>query len=87
MCSLNYRAVALSLDPVLLPKGSIEPLRSRKRRHCHHCLDPSSLNSGSAGYRGPILFNPGGPGGSDVDLVINWGELLSTIVGPESIVG
>jgi hypothetical protein len=37
----------------------------------------------STKYRGPILINPGGPGGSGVDLVAGWGARLSTILGPE----
>ncbi|KAF9472296.1 alpha/beta-hydrolase [Pholiota conissans] len=43
---------------------------------------PSSLN-GTAAYRGPVLFNPGGPGGSGVDAIVQMGAELSTIIGPE----
>ena len=37
----------------------------------------------STKYRGPILINPGGPGGSGVDMITFFGAQLSTIVGPE----
>jgi hypothetical protein len=37
----------------------------------------------STEYRGPILINPGGPGGSGVDMITVFGAQLSTIVGPE----
>ncbi|KAF9562407.1 hypothetical protein CPC08DRAFT_663222 [Agrocybe pediades] len=43
---------------------------------------PAAVPITSESYRGPILFNPGGPGGSGVDLVRNGGDLLSAIVGP-----
>ena len=39
-------------------------------------------------YRGPILINPGGPGGSGVEVVRLAGKTLSTILGPQfDIVG
>ncbi|KAK7451804.1 hypothetical protein VKT23_012483 [Stygiomarasmius scandens] len=34
-------------------------------------------------YRGPVLFNPGGPGGSGVDLILGRGRNFSTILGPQ----
>ena len=37
---------------------------------------PSSEN-----YKGPLLFNPGGPGGSGIDTVLNEGQLLRTLAG------
>ncbi|KAJ6544175.1 TAP-like protein-domain-containing protein [Mycena capillaripes] len=48
----------------------------------------SSVPHDSPNYRGPVLINPGGPGGSGVDTVLWRGSLLSTIIGPEfDIVG
>ncbi|KAF7318129.1 Abhydrolase-4 domain-containing protein [Mycena chlorophos] len=46
---------------------------------------PSKLAPDSPSYRGPLLFNPGGPGGSGVDFVIasGYGELFQLVVGPE----
>lgn len=42
----------------------------------------------SPSYRGPILFNPGGPGDSGVDMVLDLGETYATILGPQfDIVG
>ncbi|KAJ6568866.1 TAP-like protein-domain-containing protein [Mycena capillaripes] len=39
-------------------------------------------------YRGPILFNPGGPGGSGVDIIVSNGAAFAEIFGPEfDIVG
>jgi len=49
---------------------------------------PAAVPSTSDAYRGPILFNPGGPGGSGVQLALVAGEILQKIVGPEfDIVG
>jgi len=44
---------------------------------------PAKVPSNSNEYRGPILFNPGGPGGSGVDSILNSGPQLQRIVGDE----
>lgn len=49
---------------------------------------PSLLPADSPWNRGPILVNPGGPGGSGVDMVASAGAMLARIVGPQfDIVG
>ncbi|KAF8876134.1 alpha/beta hydrolase fold-domain-containing protein [Infundibulicybe gibba] len=44
---------------------------------------PSSIPVESPDYRGPVLLNPGGPGGSGVDFVVSIGETIGTILGPQ----
>jgi pimeloyl-ACP methyl ester carboxylesterase len=44
---------------------------------------PSPLPTNSPWYRGPILINPGGPGGSGVEAIMRFGGALSAIVGPQ----
>lgn len=45
---------------------------------------PAVVPPESGFYRGPVLFNPGGPGGSGVDLIAGpRGELFSAILGPQ----
>ena len=41
------------------------------------------MGESSDEYRGPILFNPGGPGGSGVDLIRRSGDVFSLVVGPQ----
>ncbi|KAG7094139.1 hypothetical protein E1B28_007751 [Marasmius oreades] len=44
---------------------------------------PANVSSAdSTEYLGPILFNPGGPGGSGVDLIVELGAKLQVILGP-----
>ncbi|KDR74314.1 hypothetical protein GALMADRAFT_250125 [Galerina marginata CBS 339.88] len=44
----------------------------------------SIFREGSRFYRGPVLFNPGGPGGSGVDMIQGTGgDLLSLLIGPQ----
>ncbi|KAF8351757.1 Alpha/Beta hydrolase protein, partial [Amanita rubescens] len=42
---------------------------------------PSPYSATSQEYKGPILFNPGGPGGSGVDFVLVGGDLIHAVVG------
>ncbi|KAK1235215.1 hypothetical protein PQX77_001570 [Marasmius sp. AFHP31] len=44
---------------------------------------PANVSTDSQDYRGPILFNPGGPGGSGVVDVVQSGSLYRGILGPQ----
>jgi len=50
---------------------------------------PSPLAESSPEYKGPILFNPGGPGGSGVEMIRGRaGDIFSLVLGPQfDIVG
>lgn len=43
----------------------------------------SPLGPGHPDYRGPILFNPGGPGGSGIELIATGADMFASIVGPQ----
>ncbi|KAF9265041.1 hypothetical protein L218DRAFT_957710 [Marasmius fiardii PR-910] len=49
---------------------------------------PANVSTDSEDYLGPILINPGGPGGSGVEIIITTGVQFRTILGPRfDIVG
>lgn len=49
---------------------------------------PSTVSGNSSAYRGPILFNPGGPGGSGIDFIRSTGTLFADLLGSQfDIVG
>ncbi|KAL0580847.1 hypothetical protein V5O48_001139 [Marasmius crinis-equi] len=48
----------------------------------------ANVSTDSEEYRGPVLFNPGGPGGSGVDFVRGIGKQFAVVLGPQfDIVG
>ncbi|KAL0061641.1 hypothetical protein AAF712_011559 [Marasmius tenuissimus] len=48
---------------------------------------PANVSEDSAEYRGPILFNPGGPGGSGVDQIMRNGSQFQALFPQWDIVG
>jgi len=75
---LFLRWVQLSLQVPLNysnPKGPIATIAMTRI--------PALVASDSAEYRGPILFNPGGPGGSGVDMIVTVGRHFQSVVGPQ----
>ncbi|KAJ6462623.1 TAP-like protein-domain-containing protein [Mycena sanguinolenta] len=44
---------------------------------------PADVPTSSSDYRGPILFNPGGPGASGVNFVLGLAEEVRAVVGPQ----
>ncbi|KAJ7159590.1 hypothetical protein C8R46DRAFT_1286950 [Mycena filopes] len=44
---------------------------------------PANVSSDDAAYRGPILFNPGGPGASGVDTLVLTGASFQVLFGAE----
>ncbi|KAF8954240.1 hypothetical protein BDZ97DRAFT_1928523 [Flammula alnicola] len=59
------------------PLGELEAVIALIRK-------PSIFPPDSDSYRGPVLFNPGGPGGSGVDFIQGLrGDLFSTVIGPQ----
>jgi pimeloyl-ACP methyl ester carboxylesterase len=44
---------------------------------------PAQVSRDDSSYKGPILFNPGGPGGSGVDYLLALGSEFAELLGPE----
>ncbi|PVF98199.1 alpha/beta-hydrolase [Serendipita vermifera] len=44
---------------------------------------PTKVNRKSSAYKGPILFNPGGPGGSGVGIITRYADRFQEILGEE----
>ena len=57
------------------------PISSRNSASIAIIRIPSLYPSTSQKYKGPILFNPGGPGDSGVDFLVGSAKLLHTVIG------
>jgi pimeloyl-ACP methyl ester carboxylesterase len=44
---------------------------------------PANISTSDPAYRGPILVNPGGPGGSGVEVALKLGSLAQTLIGAD----
>ena len=44
---------------------------------------PANISTSDPAYRGPVLINPGGPGGSGVDFALGLGSLSEILIGAE----
>jgi len=44
---------------------------------------PANISTSDPAYRGPVLVNPGGPGGSGVDFALHFGSLSQTLIGAD----
>ncbi|EIN12405.1 alpha/beta-hydrolase [Punctularia strigosozonata HHB-11173 SS5] len=76
ICEDNYECARLSVPlDYSNPTGKMAAIALMKI--------PSKIAPGAEGYRGPILFNPGGPGGSGVDLIKRAGEQFQQILGDD----
>ena len=43
----------------------------------------ANISTSDPAYRGPVLINPGGPGGSGVDAALKFGLLVQSLIGAE----
>jgi pimeloyl-ACP methyl ester carboxylesterase len=44
---------------------------------------PANVSADDPSYRGPILFNPGGPGGSGTTFILTTGSQFASMLGPQ----
>ncbi|KAJ7041514.1 hypothetical protein C8F04DRAFT_1300898 [Mycena alexandri] len=63
--------------------SSMVPLdyNSSEAGHASIAITRYPSNSFKSDYLGPVLLNPGGPGGSGIDYVVEVGEEIATILG------
>lgn len=73
--------LCLSLKFFQVPLNYSAPISSSNNGSIAIIRIPSLHTPTSQDYKGPILFNPGGPGDSGVDFMLTDGNLLRTIVG------
>ncbi|PFH45078.1 hypothetical protein AMATHDRAFT_78097 [Amanita thiersii Skay4041] len=74
---------SMQCSRLLVPLNYSAPLSNTNNASIALLRIPSTYPPSHPSYRGPILFNPGGPGGSGVDLVLGVGDTLQQIVGDE----
>ena len=85
MCTLTgtYRAsfCAYSLTVFQVPLNYSEPISSSNSASIAIIRTLSPYSPSSNNHKGPLLFNPGGPGGSGVDFMLEEGQVLRTLAG------
>ena len=64
-----------------VPLNYLEPISSSNRASIALIRTLSPYPPTSQNYKGPLIFNPGGPGGSGVDTMVNDGSLLREYLG------
>src|SRR6266550_6896903 len=88
--SLNVRSFWYVLHFVLriefersfqVPLNYSEPISSSNSASIAMIRTLSPYPPSSENYKGPLLFNPGGPGGSGVDILLEEGQVLRTLAG------
>ncbi len=67
--------------PFQVPLNYSEPISSSNNASIAIIRIVSPYPPSSESYKGPLLFNPGGPGGSGVDIVLDEGQILRTLAG------
>ncbi|KAF9040673.1 TAP-like protein-domain-containing protein [Panaeolus papilionaceus] len=75
-CFDNFECARL-----MIPMDHHDP--ERKHGALAMIRKPSPLGPDHSDYRGPILFNPGGPGGSGIGWLISNGDSFAKILGPQ----
>ena len=64
-----------------VPLNYSEPISSSNKASIAVVRSLSPYSPTSQNYKGPLLFNPGGPGGSGIDTVLTDGGLLRLVAG------